>query len=116
MRNLCLVLGIIGVVGTAVPIIRNQAWWIRIFDFPRLQLVGVCLLAVALYGLLSFWETGGPFDRFLAAAGALCFIYQARQIFPYTPFASRQVQKAGTSKSFRVLFDTAHLRGKSLIS
>jgi endonuclease/exonuclease/phosphatase (EEP) superfamily protein YafD len=99
MRNLCLVLGIIGVVGTAVPIIRHQAWWIRIFDFPRLQLAGVCLLSVALYGLLSFRETGGPFDHFLAAAAALCFIHQARQIFPYTPFASRQVQNAGSPLS-----------------
>ena len=99
MRNLCLVLGIIGVVGTAVPIIRHQAWWIRIFDFPRLQLAGVCLLSVALYGLISFRETGGPFDHFLAAAAALCFIHQARQIFPYTPFASRQVQNAGSPLS-----------------
>jgi endonuclease/exonuclease/phosphatase (EEP) superfamily protein YafD len=99
MRNLGFLLGITGVVGTVVSLFRAQAWWIRIFDFPRLQIAVVCLLAMASYVLLSFWKICGLFDHLLVAAVALSFTYQAHHIFPYTPFASPQVQNAETSIS-----------------
>ncbi len=79
--------------------LREQAWWIRIFDFPRVQIAVICLLALAFYGLLFIWNMCGSFDHVLAALVVLSFAYQAHRIFPYTPFASKRVQSAGAAVS-----------------
>ena len=37
MRMTLLVVGWLLIAVTAIPLIRKGAWWIRVFDFPRLQ-------------------------------------------------------------------------------
>ena len=86
------ILAIIVVVTTAVPLARRDAWWIRIFDFPRLQIIVIG--AAALAGLIVFAR---PFD--LAALAAICLTaaalaYQAYMMFPYTSLARPQVEQS----------------------
>lgn len=66
-------------------------WWIRGFDFPRLQISFLTLLALVssffVYSFDSFWQ-------FLAVILLiLSFTYQATKIYPYTIFAKKQVVK-----------------------
>ncbi|HSP10992.1 MAG TPA: endonuclease/exonuclease/phosphatase family protein [Salegentibacter sp.] len=70
---------------------RFDQWWIRGFDFPRIQicfLVGIVLLASVLY--YDFSETW----HFLAVAALIISLgYQFKQIYPYTYLAKKQVLK-----------------------
>lgn len=80
------------VVGTALPFIRTDEWWVRICDFPRLQIAVVgfalLLLAVGLRGRLR--GTDRALSMFVAAAVAV----QVWFIFPYTRMAREQVRAA----------------------
>lgn len=92
MRTVFYIIAIIVIVTTALPLVRRDAWWIRIFDFPRLQIL--VLGAAALAGLFAL---GRPFELigivivFLTAAAV---VYQAYMMFPYTPFARKQVEQS----------------------
>jgi endonuclease/exonuclease/phosphatase (EEP) superfamily protein YafD len=84
-------LGTAMIVATVVPLLRANAWWIRVFDFPRLQVL--CLAAAALAVILFHWSANAwqiAFDVLLAASIA----YQAYMMFPYTVLARRQVEDA----------------------
>ena len=93
VQGLVLLLAAAALVATLLPLVRQTIWWIRIFDFPRLQIVGV-LLAVLVAGWLLGWHqpTEGSYwlPALLASLG-LAAAYQAYRIMPYTPLASKQV-------------------------
>jgi endonuclease/exonuclease/phosphatase (EEP) superfamily protein YafD len=72
---------------TALPMIRTGRGWIRMWDFPRLQVASLAAAAgVALYRVER-----RPADRWLSAALAASFIYQLKKVYRYTPFFPRQV-------------------------
>lgn len=77
------------ILGTLLPFIRSDMWWIRNFDFPRIQLL-VIAAAVLLCALL-LGVPDGPFRYVFLSALSLSLLYQAYKIFPYTPLARRQV-------------------------
>jgi endonuclease/exonuclease/phosphatase (EEP) superfamily protein YafD len=77
---------------TCLPIWRLEAWWIRILDFPRLQIMvfAVVLFVVSLVLLnLAFYE-----NWLLLAIIAGCVTYQAWWIFPYSRLSPIEVKKA----------------------
>ncbi|WP_372920535.1 endonuclease/exonuclease/phosphatase family protein [Salegentibacter sp.] len=70
---------------------RFDKWWIRGFDFPRIQICFlVCIVLLASFLYYDFSETW----HFIAV-GALIFSlgYQFKQIYPYTYLAKKQVLK-----------------------
>ncbi len=71
------------VVSAVFPLLKFDAWWIRGWDFPRLQLAMVGLAAVL---LLAFTTPGWPLPKLallLLLAGSLA--QDAYRIVPYTP-------------------------------
>ncbi|RZK88755.1 MAG: endonuclease, partial [Hymenobacter sp.] len=91
LHGLGLVLGGIGLLATLLPLLRQTAWWIRVCDFPRLQIVAGLLLSLLLLSLPGdgLWLAHSPLV--LAALG-LAVGYQASRIWPYTPWHRKQVQ------------------------
>jgi endonuclease/exonuclease/phosphatase (EEP) superfamily protein YafD len=83
------VVGTVLAVATVVPALRRQEWWVRMFDFPRLQ-IGAGLLAVLLVHVATVAPTRGALA--FRAMLALCFVQQARRMLPYTRLVRRQVQ------------------------
>ncbi len=88
------------VVVTFVPLWDANIWWVRILDFPRLQIL---VLAIAV--LVAAVFLAGPVGRviiptlMLAACG-----YQLWRIFPYTPFHAVEMQFADSgSDEIKVL-------------
>ncbi|NGX15579.1 endonuclease/exonuclease/phosphatase family protein [Wenzhouxiangella sp. XN24] len=69
---------------TAAPLIHSNAWWIRVFDFPRIQiavLLGLTLAGYAALGIrgrLHWWEYA------FAAVAGLALVWQLAAIAPYT--------------------------------
>jgi len=86
-----LLLSVLAVVSTLLPLLRQTAWWIRVFDFPRLQIVGVTLLTLGAAAMLGWHQLPGWAG--LSAMGALGLVvaYQAVRIAPYTPLVGKQV-------------------------
>ncbi|SDS78588.1 Uncharacterized conserved protein YafD, endonuclease/exonuclease/phosphatase (EEP) superfamily [Gillisia sp. Hel1_33_143] len=83
------IFGIIMLIPTIASLTKFDQWWIRGFDFPRIQISFLILLTIAfsieVYSFDSYWQIG------LVLLLALSFIYQAVKIYPYTLFAKKQV-------------------------
>lgn len=77
------------ILGTLLPFIRSDMWWIRNFDFPRIQLLLIAAAVLLCALLLGVPE--GPFRYVFLSALSLSLLYQGYRIFPYTPLARRQV-------------------------
>lgn len=90
LKTAFIILGIVLITATSLPLLKKDAWWVRIFDFPRLQITILLILALAGYAALMWDPTVGE-SVFLAALG-LCTVYQCYMMFPYTPLAGKQVQ------------------------
>lgn len=90
MRIALITLGVVLLLATLLPLLRQEDWWVRIFDFPRLQITVLILATLVAYFI--FASQFSLFDNaFLGALGA-CLIYQSYLMFPYTPLARKQVQ------------------------
>ena len=70
---------------------RFDQWWIRAFDFPRLQIsIIISLIIVAAIIVFDFSKV----IHFIAVALLLVsLIYQVEKIYPYTWFAKKEVMK-----------------------
>lgn len=77
---------------TICPLITTDIFWIRLFDFPRLQ-----FMAIGLVGGLALLGAPWPPQRWRRVLQALVVIglgWQAMRVLPYTPLADVEVRSA----------------------
>lgn len=88
LRNL----GIFVSLATLMPYIRSTRWWIRIFDFPRLQIagLGLFLLGVA----LANRKRGGEREILLKTAIASSVLAQLAHIYRYTILSGKELKSS----------------------
>ena len=83
-------LALISITATIASLLRWDYWWIRMFDFPRLQISFINLGAIVLLLVqvldLEIWEL------ILLGVLFITLIYQLVKIFPYTFFSPIQVK------------------------
>ncbi|MCL6218877.1 endonuclease/exonuclease/phosphatase family protein [Zunongwangia pacifica] len=86
-----LCLNFIFLIPTLASITRFDQWWIRGFDFPRIQ-ISVCIIITLIlcFFVYDFSETWHYAATILLS---LSLIYQCVKIFPYTILAKKQVIK-----------------------
>ena len=96
MKLLIVGIGALMILATAIPLVRKDDWWVRIFDFPRLQIA--ILTAAVIVAYVLFLNPFGITEYAFIAALLLCLLYQAFMIFPYTPLARKQVQQSVHAK------------------
>lgn len=80
---------------TAASAIESSYWWVRIWDFPRLLITFVSLVAFAGTVLLASGSL-----RWMCTAALLGVIgWQCYRIYPYTPLGAHEVEfaKAGAA-------------------
>ena len=85
-RIVLFVLAGVLVVGTVLPFVRTPYWWVRMFDFPRVQIAS--LAALVLIGLAATAGARGRLEAFDAAALGLLGValaYQVVRIARYSP-------------------------------
>jgi endonuclease/exonuclease/phosphatase (EEP) superfamily protein YafD len=80
------------------PLVKNEKWIFRIFDYPRVQKLILCLL------LISGWILTGAYTidtigYILCSMLLIMAIYLIYQIYPYTPLGIRMVQTTPTQSS-----------------
>lgn len=90
MRSLTLILCTVVLIATGLPLIDSAEWWIRIFDFPRIQIATLSLLALVLaYFYLDFrWKFKLPLLLILA----ISMVYQIQFVVVYTPLYKTQAK------------------------
>ncbi|MGP0594036.1 endonuclease/exonuclease/phosphatase family protein [Nitrospira sp. T9] len=74
---------------TLLPLLRVDEWWVRIFDFPRLQIltIGVALAVALAY---SIFYSAHAFWKWVLIGLIACLVYQGYRMFPYTRLAPKQ--------------------------
>ena len=90
LKGFLQVFGILAVVLSLFPFVAADYWWIRMFDFPHVQLTVLTLVALLVYFFrfdLRNWR-----DYTFIVVLAACFLLQLTKIYPYTPFAEEQVR------------------------
>lgn len=109
-----LVIGVLMIVASLLPLIKKDVWWIRVFDFPRIQFTTVSALVIPAY-YFAVDEHSNDSYAFLAIL-ALCIFHQIYMMFPYTRFASKQVQSSRHSEkdsSISLLFANVLMDNRS---
>ncbi|WP_205480404.1 endonuclease/exonuclease/phosphatase family protein [Sphingomonas arenae] len=102
LRAIALTIVLLLVLLTVLPIFEGDEWWVRLWDYPRVQIAAGLLLGVV---VLLF--TGR--DRVtvaVVAAGVAAIGWQLLQIAPYLPGWPKQVASAtrcGEGRSIRLL-------------
>ena len=82
-------LSIVSIAATTASFIKWDDWWIRVFDFPRLQICFITIIAMVLLGVLP--GNLSPWRWIFLFILAASLIYQFSKILPYTFLAKKQV-------------------------
>jgi len=77
---------------TFIPLIRRDHWTFRIFEFPRFQKWVINVAILVTYLLVT--SLSGTFNWWLVCLLFINFGYLSFQIYPYLPFAPKQIQTA----------------------
>lgn len=85
-------IGSLMIAATLLPFVRVDDWYIRIFDFPRLQITAI--LAAVFIGYLWVRDDPDLAENIFLATLALCLAYQLYRMYPYTPLCRKQVQSS----------------------
>lgn len=84
-----IILSVITLIPTLASLTKFDQWWVRGFDFPRIQISASILIVII--GAIFVFAFDSTFHFILVGLLVLSFLYQAAKIFPYTPLAKKQV-------------------------
>lgn len=73
---------------TLLPKLPSRRWWVRAWDFPRVQIAILAALAIPAAAFVD-----GPAGWAALIALTLCLFYQCWRILPYTPLVSSEMRK-----------------------
>lgn len=92
IRALLYLSGGLALILTVLPFLRLDHWWIRIGEFPRVQIAVLCLIVFV--SLLFYYRSLASYDMVLLFLLLLSAGYQIYCIFPYTPLSPIQVERS----------------------
>lgn len=76
-------------VSSLIPLSRLPQWWIRVFDFPRLQILVLGLTTLVVY--LVFWEIRHWAEAAILGLLVVGLLMQIWRILPYSPLYPKEV-------------------------
>jgi endonuclease/exonuclease/phosphatase (EEP) superfamily protein YafD len=102
---------VIASAGTLLSFSKSSHWFVRAWDFPRVQIASAALLSGILHRSIFFRGRAG--DWLLLFANALCVLWHGRKILPYTPLSPVQVKRsarrAPDPRIFRILISNVRM-------
>ena len=87
--------GMLLVLVTALPLVPSNEWWVRIWDFPRLQIAA--LLAALIAAVPALFGLKRPGALALLGALLLALAFQGARMLPYTPLHAVQAERLAAS-------------------
>ena len=95
MQTALIIATVLAVAATLLPLSRSDAWWVRGFDFPRLQIFVLLALVAVAWAVMPGGGEGPSWLRpVLGLSLAACAAHQLWMMYPYLPFARPQVQRS----------------------
>lgn len=82
-------LAIVSLSATLIPMIPSKEWYIRIFDYPRLQTFVIAVLAIVWYSMFYFKR--GKKGYAFVFMFLVVIVIQGYKAWPYTPLGHKQV-------------------------
>lgn len=104
MIIVALIPALLVVISTAIVNLKAEAWWIRMFDFPRVQLVLIGLFAIVPAWLIR--PEHPILANILLISLLLSLLFQMLRILPFTPLVRPEVvqlKNSDDSRSFSIL-------------
>lgn len=101
MKIFLRIFGSIAIILSILPFVAGDYWFIRMFDFPHLQLTLLTLIALLVYFFrfdIRNWR-----DYSFIVILSVCFFFQLIKIFPYTQFASHELKDNEQNDPSRVV-------------
>ena len=112
-RSILTLAGLTTVAATVLPMARHSAWWIRGFDFPRMQIL--TLQGAILAALFPLRRRGNRVDALTLALLTSAALYQGLRIRPYTRLARREVPSVRSPRpeaTLRLLVANVEMRNR----
>lgn len=89
--------GLLAVLLTLIPLLAADYWWIRVFDYPHIQLTLLTLAALAAFFIRFEMKSWRDYAFIAILLG--CFIFQFSKIYPYTPLSPKEAGDASKTVS-----------------
>ena len=84
------VVSVLFIIFTFASLLRWNVWWIRIFDYPRIQISTVLILLIL--ASFMFYRFSESWQFIVTGLLFASLFYQARKIYRYTMFVPKQVK------------------------
>ena len=91
MNTTLVILSFLLILATLLPLIRNDYWVFRVFEFPRYQKWWICA-GLMVFTIAYFFESNDIWMGRLFGVQTLIFVYLSYQIFPFTPFSRKHLK------------------------
>ena len=92
LQWLVVAVGVSMTAGTLLSLSRHPHWFVRGWDFPRLMIATIAMLAGVVYAVAFF--SGAAWERFFLILMAGTVIWQTYRIWPFTRLGPTQVKRA----------------------
>ena len=99
-----------GVITTLLPFVPLDFWMFRAAEFPRLQVVIICLVSAA--GLLLIPGNKSVTTRIIIALAAAASLYQATWILPYTKAFPVEVARQNSGETVKILISNVLMENR----
>ncbi|MBJ7881238.1 endonuclease/exonuclease/phosphatase family protein [Gelidibacter salicanalis] len=97
LKKILIGFGLMAILFTLIPLIPADYWWIRMFDFPHIQLTTLTFIAILIYYIK--FDIKNLKDYVFISLLIGCFIFQFSKIAPYTPFYEKEVLDASATQT-----------------
>ncbi|RAJ12953.1 endonuclease/exonuclease/phosphatase family protein [Olleya aquimaris] len=111
IKKLLQTLGLITVILTLLPTLDLDYWFIRMLDFPHIQLTILTLVSALL--LLIKFDVKDFRDYAFVVILIGCFCFQAYKIIPYTPLVKTELKDYTKTSQDSITLFTANLLQKN---
>ncbi|MDT0641739.1 endonuclease/exonuclease/phosphatase family protein [Zunongwangia sp. F363] len=105
--------GIIAILLTIIPLAAADYWWVRMFDYPHIQLTILTMVALVVY--FARFDIRSWKDYAFVGLLTACFAFQLIKIYPYLPHKDYEVGNASAeiSKENTIRFFAANVLQKN---
>ncbi|MGB3590520.1 MAG: endonuclease/exonuclease/phosphatase family protein [Nonlabens sp.] len=92
VKRIFQVLGMIAALMSLIPLIAADYWWIRMFDFPHIQLTVLTVIAILLY--FFTFDYKWKYDYLYISVLIGCLVFQMSKFIDYTPVWPVEIQSS----------------------
>jgi endonuclease/exonuclease/phosphatase (EEP) superfamily protein YafD len=115
MKLATLIAGYLLMLFTLIPLVRNDNWIFRIFEYPRFQ--KLIMSVIVLFGFILQFNSDSTHDVIFLGMQTINIVYLCYLIFPYTRIASNQMyrlKQAGTTGELSMLICNVYQDNKNV--